>query len=150
NGRRPASSWAGPPFYLRLARKALRSRPCAAEHTSVIELAASLPDRMKLRARTTKVILRHAFRDLLPDEIQRRTKMGFSIPLPKWLRQEWRSKVEEQLFDPTRASTSGFAPSPSARSRATLRSDGRLQPPAQGVAHSRDVALEKRSDVKRD
>jgi len=26
--------------------------------------------------------------------------MGFGIPLPKWLRTEWRAAVEERLLDP--------------------------------------------------
>jgi asparagine synthase (glutamine-hydrolysing) len=68
--------------------------------TAVMELAASLPDRLKLRAGATKVILRRAFRDLLPDEIQKRGKMGFGIPLPTWFRRQWRPLVEERLLDP--------------------------------------------------
>jgi hypothetical protein len=56
----------------------------------VMEFAARLPDRLKLRAGKTKRILRHAFRDLLPPEIEKRGKMGFGIPLPTWLRKEWR------------------------------------------------------------
>jgi asparagine synthase (glutamine-hydrolysing) len=68
--------------------------------TAVMEFAARLPDRLKLRAGKTKVILRHAFGDLLPPEIDKRGKMGFGIPLPKWLRNEWRAAVEERLLDP--------------------------------------------------
>jgi asparagine synthase (glutamine-hydrolysing) len=68
--------------------------------TAVMEFAASLPDGLKLRRGATKVILRRAFRDLLPDEIQRRGKMGFGIPLPDWFRTRWRPLVEERLLDP--------------------------------------------------
>jgi asparagine synthase (glutamine-hydrolysing) len=68
--------------------------------TAVMEFAARLPDRLKLRAGKTKRILRRAFRDLLPREIDQRGKMGFGIPLPKWLRNEWRAAVEECLLDP--------------------------------------------------
>jgi asparagine synthase (glutamine-hydrolysing) len=68
--------------------------------TAVIEFAARLPDRLKLRAGKTKRILRHAFRDLLPPEIEKRGKMGFGIPLPTWLRKEWRPSVEERLLSP--------------------------------------------------
>jgi asparagine synthase (glutamine-hydrolysing) len=66
-----------------------------------MELAARLPDRLKLRSGATKVILRRAFRDLLPDEIQKRDKMGFGIPLPTWFRKDWRPLVEEHLLDPS-------------------------------------------------
>jgi len=69
--------------------------------TAVMELAASLPDRLKLRTGTTKVILRRAFRDLLPDEILKRGKMGFGVPLPTWFRKEWRPLVEKRLLDPS-------------------------------------------------
>lgn len=62
----------------------------------VREFAASLPDR--LRNGRTKFLLRHAFRHLLPHAIQRRGKMGFGIPLPTWLRREWRPVVEERLL----------------------------------------------------
>ncbi len=68
--------------------------------TAVMEFAASLPDRLKLRAGTTKRILRRAFQDLLPEAIQKRGKMGFGIPLPRWLRNEWRPLVEQRLLDP--------------------------------------------------
>ncbi|MET0153174.1 MAG: asparagine synthase (glutamine-hydrolyzing) [Candidatus Binatia bacterium] len=68
--------------------------------TTVMEFAASLPDGLKLRRGATKVVLRRAFRDLLPEEIQRRGKMGFGIPLPDWFRNEWRPLVEARLLDP--------------------------------------------------
>ena len=74
--------------------------------TAVMELAASLPDRLKLRTGATKVILRRAFRDLLPDEIQKRGKMGFGIPIcrPGSARQ-WRPLVEERLLPGARGSS---------------------------------------------
>jgi asparagine synthase (glutamine-hydrolysing) len=68
--------------------------------TAVMEFAPRLPDRLKLRAGKTKLILRETFRDLLPSEIQKRGKMGFGIPLPKWLRKQWRAAVEERLLNP--------------------------------------------------
>ena len=66
--------------------------------TRVMRLAASLPDRLKLRLGRTKFVLRRAFRDLLPAEILRRGKMGFGIPIATWLRTQWRPLVEERLF----------------------------------------------------
>jgi asparagine synthase (glutamine-hydrolysing) len=66
--------------------------------TRVMELAAALPDRLKLRRGTTKFILKHAFRDLLPEEIRRRGKMGFGMPIPTWFRTQWRPAVEERLL----------------------------------------------------
>ncbi len=50
----------------------------------LLELAARLPARWKVRGSTTKWILRDLFRDLLPESITRRGKLGFSVPLARW------------------------------------------------------------------
>ena len=54
----------------------------------VVELAASLPMNLKLRALTTKYVLKRALRGLLPSEILTRPKKGFGIPLGRWFRTE--------------------------------------------------------------
>lgn len=66
--------------------------------SDVMALAAGLSDADRVRGRRLKWILREAFADLLPPEIDRRGKMGFGIPLPIWLRTTWRSTVEESLL----------------------------------------------------
>ena len=65
--------------------------------TDLMEFAASLPDSLKVRGTTLKVLLRNAFRDLVPDAIMRRGKMGFGIPLPTWFRTHWRPLVEARV-----------------------------------------------------
>ena len=50
----------------------------------LLELAARLPPRWKVRGTTTKWILRDLFRDMLPDKIAARGKLGFSVPLARW------------------------------------------------------------------
>ncbi len=52
----------------------------------LVEYAAQLPPRMKLRGFTTKWILREAVRTLLPDTILTRRKMGFPVPFAEWMR----------------------------------------------------------------
>ena len=52
----------------------------------VMELAARLPESLKVRGRQTKRILRELFAELLPPTITRRGKMGFSVPLGLWFR----------------------------------------------------------------
>src|SRR5204863_4396733 len=47
----------------------------------LVEYAAALPDRCKLDGTRTKAVLRDAFRDLVPPEVERRGKMGFGVPL---------------------------------------------------------------------
>ncbi len=59
------------------------------------EFTARMPRRMKLRGGSTKWILREAMRGILPREILDRPKMGFPVPLGKWLRGEFRHIVDE-------------------------------------------------------
>lgn len=63
----------------------------------VVEYAASLPSNMKLRGKEKKFILKKAFETTLPNDILYRKKMGFSVPLARWLRHEIRSLGEELL-----------------------------------------------------
>jgi asparagine synthase (glutamine-hydrolysing) len=52
----------------------------------LVEFAAALPPRMKLRRFTTKWILREAIASLLPPGILTRRKMGFPVPFGQWMR----------------------------------------------------------------
>jgi asparagine synthase (glutamine-hydrolysing) len=65
--------------------------------TALVEYAATLPPSYLRRGRDTKVILKHAFRDLLPPQIQRRGKMGFGVPLGTWFRQDLRNYLHDHL-----------------------------------------------------
>jgi asparagine synthase (glutamine-hydrolysing) len=65
----------------------------------LVEFAARLPDRLKLRGFTTKRILREAIRGLLPDEILTRKKMGFPVPFGQWTRDRWQPVVRDVLLD---------------------------------------------------
>jgi asparagine synthase (glutamine-hydrolysing) len=71
--------------------------------TALMEYAARLPDRFKLRGGRTKAILRDAFADLIPPEIDRRPKTGFGVPLDAWFRGELRDLVRDTLLAPTAA-----------------------------------------------
>lgn len=64
----------------------------------VVEYAARIPSALKLYQGEKKHILKKAFRNLLPDDILYRKKMGFSVPLAHWLRNELKSTGEEKLF----------------------------------------------------
>ncbi len=66
--------------------------------TALTELAGSLPDSFKLRRLTTKVVLREAFRDLVPETILKRGKMGFGVPLGAWFRGPLRPLIETHLL----------------------------------------------------
>ena len=54
----------------------------------VMELAFSMPGRLKIRGTERKYVLRRAVRDLIPESVLTRPKEGFSIPMKNWLREE--------------------------------------------------------------
>jgi asparagine synthase (glutamine-hydrolysing) len=64
----------------------------------VIEFAASLPERLKLRGLTTKYLLKRVLRQLLPAENLKRGKMGFGVPIGYWLRAEMQPFLRETLL----------------------------------------------------
>jgi len=68
--------------------------------TALTEFAGSLPDSLKLRGLTTKVVLREAFRRLVPPSILSRGKMGFGVPLGRWFRSQMRPLIEDHLVSP--------------------------------------------------
>ena len=68
---------------------------------ALMEYAAALPDRFKLHGRTTKWLMREAFRDVLPGEILTRSKMGFGVPLATWFRGDLREPLQSLLLEPT-------------------------------------------------
>jgi len=65
----------------------------------LVEFAAGLPPRMKLRGFTTKWILREAVREILPPEILTRKKMGFPVPFGIWMRGPWKDLARDVLLD---------------------------------------------------
>ena len=64
----------------------------------LVEYTAKLPERMKIRGRETKWILREAMKGILPAEILTRSKMGFPVPIGNWLRNEFRHVVDEYVL----------------------------------------------------
>src|SRR6185295_3263305 len=67
----------------------------------LVEYAAALPDHFKLSGRRTKAILRDAFTDLVPPEVERRGKMGFGVPVGAWFRGSLREYARDALLAPT-------------------------------------------------
>jgi asparagine synthase (glutamine-hydrolysing) len=63
----------------------------------VIEWAARLPDEFKYRNGIKKYILREIVYDYLPKEMMNRPKMGFAVPVEKWLMHDLRNLVETYL-----------------------------------------------------
>jgi asparagine synthase (glutamine-hydrolysing) len=65
----------------------------------LVEFATRLPQRMKLKGFTTKRILREAVKDLIPQTILTRPKMGFPVPFAKWVKGRWNDVAREVLTD---------------------------------------------------
>jgi asparagine synthase (glutamine-hydrolysing) len=76
----------------------------------LVEFAAGLPDRWKLRGFTTKRILRAAAADLLPREVLSRPKMGFPVPFSLWMRGSGIDVVRQVLLDPRARQRGIFEP----------------------------------------
>jgi len=52
----------------------------------IVDFAASLPERFKLRGSHSKYVLRRMMKDKLPGVVLRRPKIGFDVPIHEWLR----------------------------------------------------------------
>ena len=52
----------------------------------LIEFAAALPERMRVRGQQGKWLLKKAMRRYLPDDLLYRPKQGFVTPIAQWLR----------------------------------------------------------------
>jgi asparagine synthase (glutamine-hydrolysing) len=61
----------------------------------LMEFAARVPAGLKLKGGDSKHLLKSALRGTIPDEILNRPKMGFGVPLGRWLR----SSLKEVLVD---------------------------------------------------
>jgi asparagine synthase (glutamine-hydrolysing) len=64
----------------------------------LMEFAAGLDARLKVRGMTGKVLLKSALRGVLPDRILDRRKMGFGVPLHRWFREELRDLPSDVLM----------------------------------------------------
>lgn len=63
-----------------------------------MEFVASIPSELKLRGFTKKYIFKKALRNLLPEDILNRPKMGFGVPVGSWLRYELKDYAWDLLM----------------------------------------------------
>jgi asparagine synthase (glutamine-hydrolysing) len=88
---------------------ALEPRAPFLDH-EVMELAARLPESLKLRGRVSKYLLRQAFADLIPPENLQRSKAGFGVPVGAWLRGPLRAFAHDTLLSSRAAARGYFEP----------------------------------------
>lgn len=66
-------------------------------YPDVVELAARIPNRFKIREGRTKIIFKDAFSDFLPYKILHGKKRGFGVPVGRWLQNELKKDLLDYL-----------------------------------------------------
>src|SRR5207247_1686220 len=92
-----------------------------------VEYATAIPGRFKLRGWRTKAVLRAALQDLVPREILTRPKMGFPVPVGRWLRGSFWPLVQEVVLGP-RALRRGLVEPACVRRQAEAHRAGAVEP----------------------
>ena len=78
----------------------------------LVEFAASVSSRMKIRGLTRKHLLKRVAQRYLPDDIVKRPKKGFPIPVFRWLQNEGRELVRDHLTEQTIRKRGLYNPAP--------------------------------------
>ena len=65
----------------------------------LVELAFMIPSNLKIYNTNKKYILKETFKELLPNRIISHKKMGFSLPLEKWFKDDYKDYVFENLVN---------------------------------------------------
>jgi asparagine synthase (glutamine-hydrolysing) len=76
----------------------LEARSPLLDH-ELAQFVGHLPARYKVTNGVSKVILRRAVKEILPDEILHRSKMGFMAPVAAWLRGPLREAFRDTVLD---------------------------------------------------
>lgn len=63
-----------------------------------MEFIATIPSSLKLQGRMGKYIFKKALKNVLPEEILYRRKMGFAVPLARWFRHELKELAYHTIF----------------------------------------------------
>jgi asparagine synthase (glutamine-hydrolysing) len=75
-----------------------------------MEFAASIPANQKMSMTRTKTLLKSAMADRLPAELLHRPKMGFGVPIDRWIRNELREMCYDTLLSSTARGRQLFRP----------------------------------------
>ena len=65
----------------------------------VIEFANSIPSELKLNGKIGKYILRQSVKKIVPKEILKRKKIGFTVPLNIWFKKELQGYLKDNLLN---------------------------------------------------
>jgi asparagine synthase (glutamine-hydrolysing) len=99
----------------------------------LVEFSATIPSDMKLTGTRTKVVLKEALADILPQEIVNRGKWGFAVPFGTWFNSgELRALLDDCLSSESIKRRGIFSPRSVERLRTSILS--------QGVASDLDIS----------
>jgi asparagine synthase (glutamine-hydrolysing) len=87
----------------------LETRSPLLDHV-LLEWAAGIPAEVKLAGGRTKALFKRAMEPYLPREVIYRKKMGFGVPIDKWLRAELKSLAYDTLLSPSARQRGLFRP----------------------------------------
>jgi asparagine synthase (glutamine-hydrolysing) len=77
----------------------------------LMEFAASLPARLKLKGLTTKYILKRGLRGLVPGQNLNRAKMGLGVPIGRWFRGKLKGLLADVILSERAIGRGYFKPS---------------------------------------
>jgi asparagine synthase (glutamine-hydrolysing) len=67
----------------------------------LVGFASTIPGEYSISGRAGKQILKQAYADLIPDEISRRPKAGFTVPVGEWINGPLRDTTRDLLLTPS-------------------------------------------------
>jgi asparagine synthase (glutamine-hydrolysing) len=70
---------------------------CPLLDEELVQFALNINERFKVKRGTNKWLLKEILKTYLPDDLVNRQKWGFSIPLSRWLKNEFRYLIDENL-----------------------------------------------------
>lgn len=76
----------------------------------LVDLVGAMPGSFRLDGWRTKAVLREAVKDVIPQEILTRGKMGFPVPLGRWLQGPFWPVVEDLVLGPRALARGLFQP----------------------------------------
>lgn len=76
----------------------------------LVDFGLRLPQALRARRRTSKLVLREVARRRLPSRVATKPKQGFAVPVDRWVDRDFRSRLRERLTDPGSPVASWFRP----------------------------------------
>lgn len=65
--------------------------------SKIVEYALSINPEYRLNGKKKKIVLKEAFRDILPERTKHFSKRGFAVPLDYWFRNELKNEMESLI-----------------------------------------------------